>query len=216
MAYQVVCISRDVGAGGEEIGRAVAEGLGFRYVDEEIVRSAAESSGLDLARLTGVEERKTAIRRLLKAVLDAAPVSPEAYAAVPELITDPNPDERSREVIREAVRQTADEGSVVIVAHAASYVLSGRDGVLRVLVTGSLDTRAQRLAGQAGLSRKDADATLKEAEAARADYLRRFHQVGKELPTHYDLVVNTDALGVDSAAATVLATARHDPSPTPA
>src|SRR4029079_7305356 len=167
MADRVVCISRDVGAGGEEIGRAVAEGLGFRYVDEEIVRSAAESSGLDLARLTGVEERKTAIRRLLKAVLDAAPVSPEAYAAVPELITDPNPDERSREVIREAVRQTDDEGSCVMVAPPGSHVLSGRDGVLRVLVTGSPDTRAQRLAGQSGISRKDDHATTQKGATPR-------------------------------------------------
>ena len=38
------------------------------------------------------------------------------------------------------------------------------------------------------------------ADAARADYLRRFHGLSAELPTHYDLVVNTDALSIDQAA----------------
>jgi cytidylate kinase len=207
VGFAVVCISRDVGAGGEEIGRAVADGLGFRYVDEEIVRSAADQSGLDLAALSGAEERQSAVRRLLTAILENPPHVPEVYAAAPEVYTDPPPSERSREVIREAVRQTADEGNVVIVAHAASYVLAGRPSVLRVLVTGSPGVRAERLASQADLSKTDADATLREAEAGRADYLRRFHQVKEELPTHYDLVVNTDTLGVDAAAKTVLATA---------
>jgi len=47
MAASVVCISRSLGAGGEQIGQLVAERLGFRYVDEEIVARAAESEGLD-------------------------------------------------------------------------------------------------------------------------------------------------------------------------
>jgi cytidylate kinase len=207
VGFPVVCISRDVGAGGEEIGRVVADELGFRYVDEEIVRSAADRSGVDLATLSGAEERQSAVRRLLTAILENPPHVPEVYAAAPEVYTDPTPSERSRELIREAVRQAAHEGDVVIVAHAASHVLAGRPDVLRVLVTGSPEVRAERLASQAGLSKTKADATLREAEAGRADYLRRFHQVKEELPTHYDLVVNTDALGVDAAARTVLATA---------
>jgi cytidylate kinase len=53
MSFRVVCISRDVGAGGEDVGRAVASQLGFRYVDEEIVRRVAEQTGIDHARWPG-------------------------------------------------------------------------------------------------------------------------------------------------------------------
>ena len=42
MAATVVCISRTMGAGGEEVGRLVAGKLGFDYVDEDIVKRAAE------------------------------------------------------------------------------------------------------------------------------------------------------------------------------
>ena len=48
-------------------------------------------------------------------------------------MTTPQP-EGIRELIREAVRQTAAGGRAVIVAHAASYVLSGQEGVLRRLL----------------------------------------------------------------------------------
>jgi hypothetical protein len=41
-----VCISRTAGARGEEVGRLVADALGFRYVDEEIVLAAAEKEGV--------------------------------------------------------------------------------------------------------------------------------------------------------------------------
>ena len=73
--------------------------------------------------------------------------------------------------------------------------------MLRILVTGPPKVRARRLAGRRGAA--NAEDTVREAEKARADYLRRFHEVKRELPTHYDLVVNTDALSVDAAAAVI-------------
>jgi hypothetical protein len=50
MARTVVCISHAAGAGGEEVGRLVAERLGFLYVNEEIVARAAAKGGVEAAR----------------------------------------------------------------------------------------------------------------------------------------------------------------------
>ena len=44
---------------------------------------------------------------------------------------------------------------------------------------------------------------MKSSDVARRDYLRRFYDIGDELPTHYDLVVNTDVLTVEKAAGLV-------------
>jgi len=41
---------------------------------------------------------------------------------------------------------------------------------------------------------------VKESDAGRRDYLKRFYKIDEELATHYDLVVNTDALSVEQAA----------------
>ena len=41
---------------------------------------------------------------------------------------------------------------------------------------------------------------MKDSDAGRRDYLKRFYEIDEELPTHYDLVVNTDVLTVEQAA----------------
>jgi cytidylate kinase len=45
-----------------------------------------------------------------------------------------------------------------------------------------------------GLTEEDAIAALDEDDGRRLEYFARFYDVSEELPTHYDLVVNTDAL----------------------
>jgi cytidylate kinase len=206
MPFRTVCISRDVGAGGEQVGRSVADALGYRYVDEDIVRSAADRAGVEIEDVSSVEQRRTLAGRLLDLVAQAG--APEAYAYAP--IDDPGIWAGSSDamiaVIQEVVTETADAGDAVIVAHAASHVLANRPDVLRVLVTGTPDIRRSRLAAEAGEdAARDA---VREGEKARADYLRRFHDVKQELPTHYDLVVNTDQLGVDGAASLIAGAAR--------
>ena len=105
--------------------------------------------------------------------------------------------------ILDAIAETAARGNVVIGAHAASHALGARPDTLRVLVTASAHTRAKRVAEADGVGEKDALRAVRDADAGRRDYLNRFYAVEEELPTHYDLVVNTDALTLDHAAAIV-------------
>ena len=65
MGFRVVCISRTTAAGGETIGQAVAQRLGFRYVDEQIIERAAQQAQVDPALVAAVEHRQPLLRRLL-------------------------------------------------------------------------------------------------------------------------------------------------------
>jgi predicted TPR repeat methyltransferase len=58
MPRRTICISHATGAGGEVVGRAVAERLGFRYLDEEVLSEAAEWADLDPAFVADAERRK--------------------------------------------------------------------------------------------------------------------------------------------------------------
>ena len=185
MAATVVCISRTMGARGEDVGRLVAESLGFDYVDEDIVHRAAQRGGVSPEDVADAERRKSALRRLLTELGTGTGVETYGLAPVPGADL---PDDM-RALIREAIDEVAARGNVVIVAHAASFALAGREDVLRVLVTASPETRASRYEG-----------SIKDSDKARADYLRRFYGVEHELPTHYDLVVNTDVISVEKAA----------------
>ena len=65
MEINVVSISRSLAAGGEEIGRLVAEELGFRYVDDEIINRAAEVEGVTPDRIAEAEHTLPLVQRIL-------------------------------------------------------------------------------------------------------------------------------------------------------
>ncbi len=197
MTVRVVCISRAPGAEGENVGRLVSERLGLQYIDEGVIARAAAKGGVEAGQVADAEQRKSRILRVIELLTDAGTMTP-AVGLEPTSIRASR-EESHRELIRGVVEEVAGEGNAVIVAHAASMALAGRDGMLRVLVTASPQIRIGRLAASEGS--EDAAAKLvKEGDAARAAYLKNFYDVDRELPTHYDLVVNTDVLEPDQAA----------------
>ena len=86
--------------------------------------------------------------------------------------------------------------------------LAGRENVLRVLVTATASTRARRLAQGDPIGLDDATEAVGRSDRGRADYLRRFYGVEREQPTDYDVVLNTDQLTTEQAAALVVEAAR--------
>jgi len=204
----VVCISHDTGAGGSEIGRLVAERLGFRYIDEDLVAHAAARGGVDPRDIADEERRKSLLARLFDNLSGSG--GAEAWSTlgyVPSAVERGPTSDDLRALILEAIDETAARGNAVIVSHAASHAIAGRADVLRVLVTASASTRVARLREADGLEESLATRAIKEADAARADYLKRFHEVDEEAPTQYDLVLNTDQLSVEEAAELVSAAA---------
>jgi cytidylate kinase len=204
----VVCISHATGSGGNEVGRLVAERLGLSYVDEELVARAAAKGGVESGEIADEERRKSRLARVLDEM--SLGTGAEAWAMggfIPPVAGAVPTSEDLRAFIREAIEETAARGDVVIVAHAASHAIGPREDALRVLVTASPETRASRVAEGEGVDEAAAAHAVKEADAARADYLRRFHDVREELPTQYDLVLNTDLLSPEQAAALISAAA---------
>jgi cytidylate kinase len=187
VAVSAVCISRAIGAEGEEVGRLVADALGFRYVDEEILLAAAEKEGLDPEHLAKVERSRTGFSRL-----EVDIVTGGAFDAI------------QRSLIRAAIHEMAAAGKVVIVAHAASLALAGDDRVLRVLVTASPEVRARRLLQTEQLDEREAAKRIDRSDKERAAYIKRFYGVDRELPSNYDLVVSTDRLSPSDACTLVL------------
>ncbi|HVA10363.1 MAG TPA: cytidylate kinase-like family protein [Acidimicrobiales bacterium] len=191
----VICISHETGAGGPELGRLVADKLGYRLIDEEIVTRAAEKQNVSAEELADAERRKSLLSRILReATVGMGSASGAGMIDAADLRSDPN---SLRSLIRQSVSETADEGDVVIVSHAASYALADRPNVLRVLVTASPATRAARVAAETDVDEKHGAKAVGASDAARADYLKRFYSVAEELPVHYDVVVNTDRIPVD-------------------
>jgi cytidylate kinase len=204
MTRQAVCISHATGADGVAVGRAVAERLGFRYIDDEVISEAGEWAELDPALVADAERRKPLVARLLGHMTEGG--SAQRLSSGEWARTAPT-DADLRVLIGDVLRSFADQGSVVIVSHAASFALGGRE-VLRVFVTASDETRARRVSEVSGTGERDAARQVRTEDGARADYLKRFYGVDRELPTHFDIVINTDALTTEQAADLIASAAK--------
>lgn len=195
MARRVVCISYADGAGGAEVAHTVARRLGFLYVDEQIIAEAAQRGRVPAAALVEAEQRKSFATRLVEG-LRKTPLARDPWRD-PEQAAPT--EERYRALIRDAIYDAGEQGSVVIAAHAASLALGRRRDALRVLVTASAETRARRIASERGITPAEAAKAVRDGDAARADYLQRFYGIERELPTHFDLVLNTETLAPEEA-----------------
>ncbi len=205
MARTIITISRTLGAGGEELGRALAADLGFRYVDSQIIAAAAEQAGVSEEAMAGIEKRQTLVERILNrmasgAIVTGAMVEPLEYAD--------NTTDAYQRLIIQVVRDTAAEGNVVLVAHGAAMTLGASDQALRVLVTAPVAVRTRRVAAADGVDAKQAEKRVAESDSARAQFFQRFYNLNKELDTSYDLVVNTETLDLGMAANAIAAIAR--------
>lgn len=207
MPTHIVTISHAWGAGGESVGRAVAERMGYRYVNEEVITIAADKYGLEEAVVADAERRRGFLERIAEDL--SAPVMDSTGGILLSDVTTLSRRDDMRRFIVEAIRDIADQGKAVIVAHAASIPLAGRDDLLRVFVTASDDVRVARLAEGTSGDKSTAAKFMRDSDAARADYFQRFYQIKRELPTYYDLVVNMDTLGIDEAADIITAAAHR-------
>jgi len=162
---------------------------------------------VDPAVVAAAEKRQPLLQRIIDKLAAAqdmiGPVALGTLLPVGVVVTEYGapraaPDDL-RILIRAAIHEVAKQGEAVIVAHGGSMALASREGVLRVLMTASVDTRVQRLIGTAGMKEAEAAAAVVQSDRNRRDYFRRFYEVREELPTHYDLVINTDVLTPEQA-----------------
>ncbi len=217
MGFSVVCISRTAGAGGEAIGQAVAQRLGFRYVDEQIIARAAAQAQVDPRLVAAAEHREPLLRRVLANMPSLRDLAgPLALATGVPVDAFQGAERRAsmsgdlQVLIRAAIHEVAGAGRSVIVAHAASMALGGQRNVLRVLVTASAPTRAERVAAAEGTSASAAAAAVTTSDRERREYFLDFYKIKEELPTHYDVIINTDALDAERATEMILSVMQRD------
>ena len=200
MTFRAIALSQVDGAGSEAIGLDVANQLGFGYLNEAIVANVAKDYGIDPGTVMNAERRKSFLARMLATT--ARPMA--ASVAIDPLVYAYDQSETLLSLVQDAVRSAADQGSAVLVAHAACYACADRPDVLRVCLTAPFSTRAARLAAEHGLSEKEAAKLLRQSDAGRASYLKRVYGVDEESPTDYDHVINTERLTPDVAVGVIV------------
>jgi hypothetical protein len=199
----VVTLSRQYGAGGLRVGPALAEALGFTFVDREIVEGAAGRLGVEPEMAEERDERAPAIVEEIGLALAAA--SPEfGIPAIPDL------DDRAlAEATKRIIMSLADAGGYVILGRGSQAALARRTDACHIALVGDLPDRIQRIMQWQNVAEREARSRCERVDAERAGYVRHFY--GKDIrdPLLYDSVLNTSRLGLDVTADLAVAVARR-------
>jgi hypothetical protein len=175
-------------------------------VDNELVEKIAARAGLPAEEVAGIEERTPSfIERLAQVLATATPeLFPPATGTVPEL------SEATLVRITEAVvAEAAAEGRAVLVGRAAPAVLARERDALHVKLVASRPFRIRVTATRLGLELKDAERVMHQTDAQRERYHQEHYGRDWNDPVGFHIVLNTEKLGYDGAAAVIVDEARR-------
>jgi len=218
MTASVLAFSVQIGSGGFAIAHLVAERLGYRYYDWEITSEAAARAGVSPNEVIAAERVPGFLERMMRRLGAVSAVSIEGSPA----FADPSPavlttalqaftSDDYRQFIEKVVLELAERGDAVIVGHASQYTLRKQSGVLRVLVHGSVQTRAERFATEQDVALQEAIDAVKQSDRDRLELLKRAYRFDLLDAAGYDLTVNTDHIEQDVAAEVIAAAAQSIP-----
>ncbi|MBR3938246.1 MAG: cytidylate kinase-like family protein [Bacteroidaceae bacterium] len=203
----VITISREVGSGGRTIGRKLAEKLGVRFSDKDLI--AALQKKLNLTA-DSIEELKGKKKRWLDDFIQMVapvPMSGMLVDGDSDYISEYNLSLSVNDVFeaeREILNGIADEGSCVIAGRSGFFVLKGRPNKVDILITASREKRIARIMDKQNLSRDKAEEVIDSVDKARDNYVKRYTGQSRYDARNYHIVLNMDYITEDQAVAMIL------------
>ena len=178
----VIAIGRQFGSGGRDIGKVLAEKLGYDFYDAEIIQMTAGTTGYTPEFVKKNEEIMT--NSLLYDLVNQMYLNTDRQ--------DEAPKDKIFEAECQVVRNLAKKGNCVIVGRCADYVLRNSGNCLKVFFSAPLVSRIRRVAQRQNISEGEAKATVQKNEKLRADNYRYYTHRMWGAAGNFDLSLNTD------------------------
>jgi cytidylate kinase len=200
-----VTIARQLGCGGSYLGHAVAEDLGFRCLDREIISKTAEEYNFDETELAAREERVDSFwERMLTGIV----VGPPEVGYTPMTFRSAT-DQEIFQSETEVLKSLAAREDCVIVGRAARQVLPAKAGNIHFFLHAPLEFRVQRLqdSGRAGTAEEAAN-LIEISDYRRARFIHQMTGTEWALAPGYHLSLDTSSLPLAEVKDTLVAFVR--------
>ena len=185
MAKRIITISREFGSGGRFIGGEVAEKLGMKYYDKDIIAQIAEQSGFSP-----------------EYIQENAELSPKkglfAYAFSGRDITGKSVEDMVYEAQRNVILEIAEKESCVIIGRNADFILKDRDDVLNVFIHGDVPEKVKRICRLYHVTETDAVKMMADIDKRRMTNYRFYTEQKWGMAGNYSLTLNSSQLGYDN------------------
>lgn len=188
-----ISVSRQAGAGAEEIARQAGERLGWKVLDKELVDTLAEHYHWPRTVLETLDETSHgSLDGAVATWLDHTHISQERF--VHRLVN--------------MMRAEAQRDCHVFVGRGAAFALQGRRG-LRVRIVAPLEFRVERFMRRHDASRDAARRTIEQIDRNRREFAQRYFHHDITDHQFYDLSVDVAELGHEGAVDLLVDAARR-------
>ena len=189
MKHIIINVGRQVGAGGQEIGRMLAKDFEAQYYDRELLNLAAKESGFSEKFFKQNDEKKGFLRGLFNVQ------APHIIGG--SLYGSNFSQEGLFQFQSDAIRKAASEGSCVFLGRCADYLLRDFENVVNVFITASMDFRVDVVSKVKQLDAEHARKLIEHVESRRAQYYNYYTGKRWGAAESYDLCIDASLLGLE-------------------
>lgn len=179
-------LSSEAGAGGGWVSRILATELQMNIVGSELIHKVAESAHMSDKVIKSLDEKSISLfDSLISSFFEARHIWPNEYIRHLSMVMHTN----------------AKHGNTIIIGRGGSFIL--KDEAFRVRVIAPLETRVERVMRDRQMAQKEALEYVKQYDADQVGFIRKYFNEDINDPKHYDIMVNTQHVGIESAAESV-------------
>ena len=199
MANKIYTIGREFGSGGREVGEKLAQKLGIKLYDKELLQQAAKDSGFCEEIFENHDEKPTN-SFLYSLVMDTYSVS--GYSAAPFLDMPLNHKVFLAQF--ETIKKIAEKESCVIVGRCADYALSDNPDCINVFIHADLDVRIKNVSRNLNITEHKARDIINKTDKQRASYYNYYTSKKWGDSKSYNLSLDAGKLGTDNCVEMIL------------
>lgn len=200
MGNHIYTIGREFGSGGKEIGVALANRLGVKCYDKELLKEASKESGY-CAEIFENHDEKPTNSFLYSLVMDT--YSFGGYSSAPFMDMPLN--HKIFLAQFDTIKKLADKEPCVIVGRCADYALEDYKDCLNIFIHADLDSRIKRISKKMNLPANKAREVIQKTDKQRASYYNYYTSKKWGDSKSYDLTLNSSRLDIDGCVDIILA-----------
>lgn len=176
----VITISREFGSMGRQIGRRVAELLGYKYLDRDILEATADKMDVSLHEIMLLEDNR---------------FDDYQRMAYPFGFGSGVMQRKMFQVQSELIREYAEKEDCVIIGRCADYILRDYPNVFSVFVYATYLDRIENSVTKLGIKASEAKIIVDEVDYARTLCYKKFTSTEFNTTKYRDLLINSSVLG---------------------
>ncbi len=184
----IITIARGYGSGGREIGKLVADKLGIKYYDKDIITLTTEQSG-NTEHYVENNEQKIANSAFYNFY------SQFYYEGAESTKCDKLFNDEKNVMI-----DLASKGDCVILGRLGNFIFKDYKNALHIFIDSNLENKIARVMKRDNLSENDAKAKIKRVETERKNHCKHFSNKEWGVTSTYDLTLNSSKYSVDKIA----------------